>query len=266
MTSDLFGTPQQQAFLGRGRALYEVIRDDPRFSYYGRSVGLADTTAGDVALLVSLTRLQGASSFADLPDADLPLLRRAVEDQGLSTTHYQRWSGGAEAIAAARAIRDGTALPTDVTLHRIDADSDSRILNKLAEISLACGVLPITGSVLRGMTRPGTGIVALDATGRPVACAAAAAYLHPGRDNGECWWGMLATDPARRGERLALRLGAEALLDITERFGFSRVFTGITPGNGPSETVCARMGLTPEDRSVISAADPTQLTGGRMTK
>lgn len=266
MTRDVFGTDQQQSILAKGAALFAVIRDDPRFSYYGRNVGLADIGAGDVDLLAALTRLQGASSCANLPDAAVPDMRRAAEAIGLSTTHYQRWSGAADAIAAARAVVRSSPLPSDITLHRIDTDSTGALLEKLAEVSLACGVLPISGAVLRAATRPGTGFVALDTNGRPVACSAAAAYLHPEADGGECWWGMLATDPARRGQRLALRLGAEALLDITERFGFTRIFTGIEPGNAASESVCARMGLAPEDRSVIATVDPAQLAGGRMTK
>ncbi|WP_135505896.1 GNAT family N-acetyltransferase [Roseovarius aestuariivivens] len=266
MTEEVFGSAAQQALLIRGHACFRILRDDPRFSYYGRAVGLAAPERDTLGLVTALTRLQGVGSIARIPDQDMPSLRAQLEDEGLSVTHYARWSGGAAAIRAARAWCRDVPLPDDLTLHRIDADSPPDTLEKLAEVSLACGVLPITGPVLRGITRPGTGFVAVDAAGVPVASAGAAAYLHPDRDGGECWWGMLSTDPTRRGQRLALRVGAEVLLDITQRFGFTRVFTGIEPGNAASEAVCARMGLVREDASVLSTADPGQMPGGRMTK
>ena len=37
---EYFGNDDQRAVLRRGKALAELLRDDPRFSYYGRTVGL----------------------------------------------------------------------------------------------------------------------------------------------------------------------------------------------------------------------------------
>ena len=94
------------------------------------------------------------------------------------------------------------------------------------------------------------------------------AYVHPDQTLGraQCWWGMLATHPDRRGERLAVILGAMALIRMQDRYGFTQVFTGVEPGNAASEAVCRRMGLAPADTSVLSVADAALLPGGRMTK
>jgi RimJ/RimL family protein N-acetyltransferase len=77
---------------------------------------------------------------------------------------------------------------------------------------------------------------------------------------------MLATHPEWRGARLSLLLGAHALAAMMERYGFTRVFTGVEPGNAASEAVCTRVGLTPVGTSTLGVADPTVLTSGRMTK
>jgi RimJ/RimL family protein N-acetyltransferase len=53
---------------------------------------------------------------------------------------------------------------------------------------------------------------------------------------------------------------------MMERYGFTRVFTGVEPGNAASEAVCTRVGLTPVGTSTLGVADPTVLTSGRMTK
>lgn len=48
--------------------------------------------------------------------------------------------------------------------------------------------------------------------------------------------------------------------------GFTRFLTDVAPGNAPSHAVCARIGLVPEGRTTLGAADPALLPGGRMTK
>jgi hypothetical protein len=37
---ELFGSDEQRALLRRGCAMAELLRQDPRFSYYGRTVGM----------------------------------------------------------------------------------------------------------------------------------------------------------------------------------------------------------------------------------
>lgn len=265
---DCFGTDAQRRLLAQGLSLFDIVRDDPRFTYYGRTVGLAGPSEGTMSLLASLTRLQGNSHYAAVPNTEMTQLCSEAGSQGLSVVRYARWEGATEAHATATAILRDHALPDDLTLHRVQSDSPTDILRLLSEVALACGVLPPSGAVLRGRTRPGLALLATDRAGRPVACAGAASYLHPDHPMGrtQCWWGMLATHPDRRGERLALILGATALREAQARFGFSQVFTGVEPGNAASEAVCRRMGLVPADTSTLSVADASLLPGGRMTR
>lgn len=265
---EVFGSPEQQALLRRGRAMFEVVRDDPRYTYYGRTVGVASPESGSVETLAALARLQGNSNVAILPDADLPRWRAEAQALGLVPVHYARWSGGDDAMRAAGERVAAVALPDDLTVERVAPDSPPETLARLADLCLACGVLPPAGAALRGSARPGLALVAVDGEGVAVSCAAAAAYLHADHPLGrrQIWWGMLATRPERRGQGLALTLGAMAMLEARERFGFAEVFTGVEPGNAASEGVCARLGLAREPFSVLGAADPSLLPGGRMTK
>jgi len=260
-----FGSEAQRDLLTRGRALFDLLRDDPRFTYYGRGVGLVSPEDGDFDLLLALTRLQAFSHYGIVSDARLSEHTEAAHEAGLSVTLYPRWEGGDAVLRAAREILQDHSCPGDITVVRITPETPDVTLAQLAEVALGSGVLPPAGAVLRGQTRPGLGLVALDGAGKPVACAGAAAYLHPSRD-GHAWWGMLATDPARRGEKLALILGAMAIEAMHEGYGFRSFFTGVEAGNTASEGLCARIGLAPGGTSTLSVADPSMLPGGRMTK
>lgn len=265
---EVFGSAPQQAFLRRGRSMYDLLGHDPRYTYYGRGVGLATPDDGNPDRLAALVALQGNSSYGIVPDDRLPALCDAVEARGLSVTRYVRWTGGADVLAAARGIVADTAPPDDLTLCQIGPDTPGDALAQLAAVALACGVVPPAGAVLRGLRRPGVAFVALDRDGRGVACAGAAAFLHSDRaaEDGYCWWGMLATLPERRGARLSLLLGAMAMIAMSDRYGATSFFTGVEVGNSPSEAVCTRIGLRPGGTSILVAADPTLIPGGRLTK
>jgi len=264
----VFGTPAQQRLLASGRDLFRVVGDDPHFTYYGRTVGLSERGPDDVAVLAALSRLQGNSHIAIVDDAEMDALSDAVAVAGLIPARYDRLSGGSAALAAARQIVGETPLPPNLTMHWIDADSPPTTLLAFAEVALDLGVLPPSLDVFCSGLRPAKAAVLCDASGRGVACAAASGYLSPRHPDGgtECWWGMLATRESHRGARLSLRLGAEVMLAMQAAFGFTRFFTGVAPGNAPSLAVCARIGLVPEGRGTLGAADPSLLPGGRMTK
>ena len=265
---DYFGTEAQISVLRRARALFDLTDTDPRMTYYGRSVGLADPDEQSMDRLVSLIALQGNSSIVTIGNGDIGHWQAEAQRRDLTVTHYARWLGAEGATQTARALLDRHPLPADLTVVRVDKDAPARAMEQLADVALSCGVLPPSGAVLRGIRKPGLGLVALDKTGKGVACAGAASYLHPDHPLGrrQCWWGMLATLPERRGERLALILGAMALIEMQDRHGFHEVFTGITPGNAASETVCTRLGLRAEGTNVLAFADPHQLPGGRLSK
>jgi RimJ/RimL family protein N-acetyltransferase len=101
-----------------------------------------------------------------------------------------------------------------------------------------------------------------------VSSAYASGYITDGSDRAqrECFWGMLATDPDWRGQRLSVLLGGLLLQQMHTDFGFTDFYTGVEPGNAPSEAVCARLGLRKSGRSIVTFADARHVPGGRMTK
>lgn len=268
MKDEFFGSDDQRALLRRGRGLAVLLSHDSRYSYYGRTVGLPGPEDGDIDHLAALTTVQGSATYGAVPLNQVEAIKTAIMARGLVPMIYDKWEGSRSAIAAARQIVATLSLPEDVTMLRLDASTPDGHLASLAEMALACGVLPPCGEVLRGLLRPAVCLVAIDRTSNVVSCAAASAYAHADhpRYGGLAWWGMLATDPARRGQRLSVVLGAHALLDMETRFGFGDFFTGVEPGNAPSEAICARMGLSRGDHAIIGCTDPRALASGRMTK
>lgn len=262
-----FGTDAQQSLLRRGRALYDLLQNDLNMSYYGRTVGLLRPAPGSFDTLERLIAIQGSSTFSDLTQEEASTLAPELTARGYALTRYDAWEGDGDALTAARRILDTHTLPDDIRVVSLNGNSPEADLAALAGIALSCSVLPIAGSVLRGQTRPGVGLVALDANGRAVCCAAAAGFAHP--DNSQrgwqCWWGMLATDPDRRGQKLALILGAMAMQQMHQRFGFTSFMTGVQPGNAPSEAVCRASGLQDRGRVILTAVDAAALPGGKLT-
>lgn len=265
---EFFGSEDQQALLRRGHHLSQLVKGDSRFCYYGRTVGLVTPGDGSVETLVALTKLQGSSNYASVPAAEAARLTHAVKAHGLTVVNYARWHGENGAIGAAKKVTAQFALPDDLVVHRLDGETPAEVMQSFADLALSCGVLPPSGKVLRGLADPATCLVAQDKAGRVVSCAGASSFVQPDHPElgGQAWWGMLATHPDRRGERLALILGALALLDMRDRFGICDFFTGVEPGNSASEAVCTRMGLTVDTAITLSCADPQSLKGGRMTK
>jgi RimJ/RimL family protein N-acetyltransferase len=268
MRDEFFGSDDQRALLRRGRGLAAVLAQDRRYSYYGRTVGLPGPEDGDIDHLAALAIVQGSATYLAVPLDQVDAIKASIVARGLVPMVYDRWQGSGLAIAAARQVVATYSLPDDVTIQRLDASTADGHLASLAEMALGCGVLPPCGEVLRGLLRPAVCLVAIDRSSKVVSCAASAAYAHEDhpKQGRQAWWGMLATDPARRGQKLSLVLGAHALLEMESRFGFGHFMTGVEPGNAPSEAICARMGLSKGQYAVIGCTDPRALASGRMTK
>lgn len=268
MRDEFFGSDDQRAVTRRARGLAAVLGQDRRYSYYGRSVGLVGPEDGDIDHLAALATVQGSATYGTVPLNQVESIKTSLLARGLVPMIYDKWEGSRSAIVAARQVVAALSLPDDLTMLRLDASSTDGQLASLAEMALGCGVLPPCGEVLRGLLRPAVCLVAIDRASKVVSCAASSAYAqedHP-KLGGQAWWGMLATDPVRRGQRLSVVLGAHALLEMETRFGFGDFMTGVEPGNAPSECICARMGLSKGNSAIITCADPRALASGRMTK
>jgi hypothetical protein len=268
MSDEIYGSDDQRALLRRGRGMAALLGQDRRYSYYGRTVGLPGPEDGDLDHLAALAVVQGSASYLDVPLHQADAIKAAIVARGLVPMHYAKWQGAHSAIAAARQVVATLSLPEDLTMLRLDAATPEGQLASLAGMALGCGVLPPCGEALRGLTRPAVCLVAVDRGMNVVSCAAASACAHADhpRQGGQAWWGMLATDPARRGQRLSVVLGAQALLQMQALFGFGDFMTGVAPGNAPSEAICTRMGLAQVPSAIIGCTDPRALASGRMTK
>jgi hypothetical protein len=268
MRDEFFGSDDQRALLRRGRGMAALLGQDRRYSYYGRTVGLPGPEDGDIDHLAALATVQGSATYGAVPLNQVEAIKTSILARGLVPMLYDKWEGTHSSIAAARQVVATLSLPDDLTMLRLDASTADGHVASLAEMALGCGVLPLCGEMLRGLLRPAVCLVAVDRASNVVSCAASSAYAHEDhpKHGGQAWWGMLATDPARRGQRLSLVLGAHALLEMESRFGFGDFMTGVEPGNVPSEAICTRMGLSKGRSGIIGCADPRALASGRMTK
>ena len=113
----------------------------------------------------------------------------------------------------------------------------------------------------------GIGIVAVDADGRPAATAASFVLHHPAsRRATDVFWGMLATRNDRRGEKIALLLGAQAIIHMWERHGARGFMTGVRADNASSQALCHKLGVRATEWIYASCLDPTQFGGTSITK
>ena len=75
--------------------------------------------------------------------------------------------------------------------------------------------MPVPGAFMRGQLRQGICLVATDGNGQPVATASSYVLHHPSSPRAPIvFWGMLATREDRRGEKIGLVLGAQAIVHM----------------------------------------------------
>ncbi len=268
MQDEAYGTVAQIGLLRRGQAMFEVLGGDPRFDYYGRTVGVVSPADAPLSTVFRLAQLQGASHFYSISLEETDDCVAQAQAAGFSANVYRHWKGSERPLEAARSIAAQTSLPGGLELVWIDQDTSTETLEALADATGSVGVMLLAGNVLRGISRNSAICVAQDATGRVVSCAASCQNIEIGHSmhGGEFWWGMLTTRTEARGARLSMALGARALLAAHERYGAERFFTGVQPGNAPSEAVCARMGFSKAPCNVISMVDAAALPGGKLTR
>ena len=265
--ADYFGTNAQQAVLRCSRAVYGLMRSDQRCTYYGRSVGLCTPAVATGETLDALLAIQGTASIARVTADEMPAVEAEMTRRCLSVTRYDRWLGREDGFTAAEAIVTKTSLPEGLTLTELSSTSDPKLVEALAQLAASCGVMLPNMAVLRGELRPGTCFVAMTPEGRAVSCAAGAAFAHPDHPtlSKEAWWGMLATAEDWRGHRLALLLGAYAILALRSKLPGCTIMTGVQPGNEPSVAVCSKLGLARDGTQVATIVDPSALPSGKLT-
>ncbi len=263
MTDEYFGTPAQIAMMRRTSALWSLLKDHPDYGFYGRSVMLSDYGAGGFEAFEPLIRLSGAGVAYGVRTDAADEEKATLAGAGFHTDSYGYCHTVEPSIELAREVVGRHALPDDLTVIEIDMESPAADVSDLAEVALAGGVLPSPGHVLRGRTVDGVVLLAREVgTGRPVACAAAFDSFKRGTQRGDhAWWGMLSAVPDRRGQRIALILGAMAMLRMFEKTGLSKFFTSIRHGNASSTALCAKLGVAHTGWETIVGMDPEQFSG-----
>jgi len=266
MGDEYFGGPEKIGLMKRSEALWRLMRDDGRFAWYGRVVALSDHGPDVAEVLGALARVQGGTACYFYPKEDEPALAAEMVRRGFAMDRHEHYLGRNDAYAASRAFLDGNALPADLTLHRIGPETPAAFVAAAADLQQSCEVMPVPGPVMRGVQVPGVYLAVSDARGDPVAVAASY-LLHPrGSKYADiAFWGMIATRPDRRGERLARILGAMAIVYMWENEGARGFMTGVRADNASSQALCNALGVTDSPWCYATCTDP-QVMGAKITK
>lgn len=265
--NEVFGSPDQNRMQIKGEHIARLLSNDPRYCSHGRGVQVIDYGPQAAGLVESLVRLIGASGCEMVPKDLSEDFRKELEDLGLRTYVVGHFIGGLDAIDLARTALATRPLPEDLSVRIIDSQSPGELVQAFAEVSMSHGVLPPIGSVMRGISRPGFGMVAIDSNGRPVATAGAVKSRHPDHPMADMvQWGQLATVPDRQGQGVARALGALAILEAASRLGARHFRTGINPSNTASARLCTSLGLRDSEYVIVAALDPDAFSDDLLTK
>ena len=252
-----FGSSDNQHIQRNAEAIWELIRNDPRYCCHGRAVSLAEGLEKNIQLQASLALLQGVGICDSVPSWHLEYRRSALEKLGLKVERLEVFRGGNHTVISARSVVSARNLPEDLELVYIDECTSKSVVQGIDVFTQCHGAsLPMESLLLKPGTRS-VCLAALDGDGNVVGTSAAGAHFHSSHARcDEAFWGMLATREDRRGQGIALLLGALCMLAMNERHGFEKFFTAVKKGNTPSEGLCAKLGLKPNDTSVVIAIDP----------
>ena len=264
---EFFGSPDQVALARRSASLWSLLRNDPRYAYYGRLVALSDPAQDAAIILSSLARLQGAAVAYFYPAASAASVFADLEERGLATDRHEHFWGGRSALVASRNVRETFALPTDLTVCAIDGDTPRELVADVAHLCQSCGVMPVPGSIMRGREGRGICLVALDSDRRPVATASSYMIHHPSSPRAkDAFRGMLATRKDRRGEKIALLLGAQAITHMWEHHGARGFMTGVRADNLSSQHLCRKLGVNATDWIYAVCIDKELFGASSVTK
>ena len=265
--NEYFGSKSQQALQKRAELLWALVKDDPQFSCHGRAVSISGGELNDITLQASVARLIGASAAEGVLEKDKEDRKAALTSLGMITDEYSDWLSTDQTFDLAQQLVDTRPLAEDLTVIEVGSDTPLDDLKALDAFTQTCDVLLPMGSFIRGEARSAVCIFAEEPNGRIVGVSGSVDQFHPDHaKGGMCWWGMLATADHRRGEGIALILGAMALLAMRDRFGFQKFFTGIREGNIPSEKLCSKLGFAPSGQHVVLAIDPEVMQSTQVTK
>ncbi len=252
-----FGAPAQIAVVQRANALWTLLRDDPRYSYQGRSVSLAGIDENAHERVIALIRLQGYASCHFVPRDLADRFLEAFSAAGLQPVQWEQYWGREQATLQSRAFLEAYQRPDGLRLRTVQPDTPDAVIHAIGDMSMRSGVLPPPGSVMRGRGPKGVFQYVETQDGRIVASGGAYMSYHAdGPRPDDAFWGMLATDSNWRGQRLACWVGAQVIVDMAENFGARGFSSGVKADNPSSQAMCSRLGVCKSDFVYAGAADP----------
>jgi acetyltransferase (GNAT) family protein len=252
-----FGTPEQVSLVQRANALWRLLADDPRYAFQARAVSLAQPGKDTGEKVIALARLQGYASCHFVPRKQSTGLLAAYKAAGLNAVQWEQYWGNEAALALSAGFLADYRPKDGLRLKTVMPDTPDGVVRAIADMSMGAGVLPPPGSAMRGHGPKGVFRYAETPDGRIVACGGGfMAYHRGGLRADEAFWGMLATDPNWRGQRLACWVGAQVIVDMADRFGAKGFSSGVKADNPSSQAMCARLGVTASDYVYAGATDP----------
>jgi hypothetical protein len=264
---EFFGSPDRVALAKRSANLWSLLRDDQRFAYYGRLVALSQPGQDAAEILCAMAKLQGAAVSYFYPANAAKSLFAQLEERGLATDRHEHFWGGETAVTASRRTQADFALPADLNVSAIDADTPRQLVDEVAELCQSCDVMPVPGSTMRGQAQKGICLVATDQNRHPVATASSYMIHHPSSARSkDAFWGMLATREDRRGERIGLLLGAQAIIHMWDHHGARGFMTGVRADNSSSQALCKKLGVNDTDWIFASCIAKEIFGGSSITK
>lgn len=266
-SGEYFDSPGKIALMQRSGQLWRLLRNDPRFAQYGRHVALSEHGRDVADMLAPLAGLQGASSCYFFPKASADRLFAELRSRGLTTDRHEHFRGGQAAFDSSRRLLAHHALPGDLTVRTIDAGTPGALVADVAALCLAADVMPVPGVIMRGQVIRGLCLAASDRDGRVVATASSYLLHHPAsRHASDAFWGMLATREDRRGEKIALGLGARAIVHMWETHGACGFITGVRADNRSSRALCNRLGVRGTDWIYAACIDEAVVGSASITR
>jgi hypothetical protein len=264
---ELFGDAEQLAVQRRALALWNLVCDDPRFSFYGRYVSVLGDLDESLDWLMSLARVQGVSVAQFFPSTRYQVARARMEGERLKPARWELLYGREVAVKTAQDLVASRTLPQDMTLEEVTIETPAARLEETAALMAGADLMPIPGALMRGRVKPGVMLLARDHFGAVIATATARMIFHDKSHRAkDAFWGLLATREDHRGKGLALYLGAQALVMAIERFGAMGFFAGVAADNEASNALCARLGIGSSDFVGLACSDPEIFSRGSITK
>lgn len=261
MYNEVFGCTKQRFLIERGAELWNLVKDNPRYAYYGTTVSLSDPQQDTSKILASLARLQGQGMCFYLPRTTAPSVQKRLARVGMRTATSLFYRGGRVAYESSKSLLTQRQMPSDLKMERLAPDSPLELVEATVQLCQSVGLSTMPGEIMRGAVLPGVCYVALNEIGEPVATASSYAMHTAGSPReSEAFWGVLATHEAYRGRGLAGFLGAKAIEYMWEEKGMRGFNTGIGADNKASQAACTKLGVVQTDWVTLFCFDDSVLT------